>query len=338
MRAMGGLVVVLALAAGSRRLRRRLGLRRSADHLLRPRGGARRTAPRAVHRGDRDRGRGALRRQRRARSDDRRGGRELARGRLLRAGSRLARAPSTSQLAELPEEILDRVDRALPRRGRALGRHVRPLARDRLQHRRARRGRGSRLRLRPHATRQWKGRIGIAPDERVVPGVRHGDAAVRRRRRDAHVARPISRTNDPKEYEKNTPIVEAVAAGEVDLGLVNHYYLYLVKEEQPDAPIANHFLAAGDPGALVSVAGAGVLASSDIAPKQPSASSSSCSPTTGSASTSTRPRKPSTRSSTGSSAKEGLPPLGARGPRRRPHGLRRRARGARSSCCARPAT
>ena len=44
---------------------------------------------------------------------------------------------------------------------------------------------------------------------------------------------------------------------------MNHYYLYLVKEEQPDAPIANHFLAAGDPGALVSVAGAAVLASSD---------------------------------------------------------------------------
>ena len=36
-----------------------------------------------------------------------------------------------------------------------------------------------------------------------------------------------------------------------------------MQEEQPDAPIANHFLEAGDPGALVSVAGAGILASSD---------------------------------------------------------------------------
>ena len=60
-----------------------------------------------------------------------------------------------------------------------------------------------------------------------------------------------------------TPIVEAAAAGEVDLGLVNHYYLYRVREEQPDAPIANHFLEEGDPGALVSVAGAAVLESSD---------------------------------------------------------------------------
>jgi iron(III) transport system substrate-binding protein len=69
--------------------------------------------------------------------------------------------------------------------------------------------------------------------------------------------------NDPKVYEKNTPIVEAAAAGEIDLGLVNHYYLYLVREEQPGAPVANHFLEEGDPGALVSVAGVAVLESSD---------------------------------------------------------------------------
>jgi iron(III) transport system substrate-binding protein len=109
---------------------------------------------------------------------------------------------------------------------------------------------------------KWKGRIGIAPTnasfQAFVTAMRltEGDDATRQWLLDV-------KENDPKEYEKNTPIVEAVAAGEVDLGLVNHYYLYLVQEEQPDAPIANHFLAEGDPGALVSVAGAGVLATSD---------------------------------------------------------------------------
>ena len=108
----------------------------------------------------------------------------------------------------------------------------------------------------------WKGRIGIAPTnasfQAFVTAMRlsEGEDATRKWLVDLQA-------NDPKEYEKNTPIVEAVAAGEVDLGLVNHYYLYLVQEEQPNAPIANHFLGAGDPGALVSVAGAGVLASSD---------------------------------------------------------------------------
>jgi iron(III) transport system substrate-binding protein len=69
--------------------------------------------------------------------------------------------------------------------------------------------------------------------------------------------------NDPKTYEKNAPVVEAVAAGEIELGLVNHYYLYLVKEEQPDAKVANHFLKPGDPGALVSVAGAAIIDGTD---------------------------------------------------------------------------
>ena len=107
---------------------------------------------------------------------------------------------------------------------------------------------------------RWKGRVGIAPTnasfQAFVTAMRlaRGDDVARKWLLDL-------RRNDPKEYEKNTPVVEAVASGEVDVGLVNHYYLYLVQEEQPDAPIANHFLEAGDPGALVSVAGVGVLES-----------------------------------------------------------------------------
>lgn len=109
---------------------------------------------------------------------------------------------------------------------------------------------------------RWKGRIGIAPTNASF------QAFVSAMRLDVGDERTREwleglQANDPKVYEKNTPIVEAAAAGEVDLGLVNHYYLYLVKEEQPDAPVANHFLEEGDPGALVSVAGAGVLESSD---------------------------------------------------------------------------
>jgi len=109
---------------------------------------------------------------------------------------------------------------------------------------------------------EWKGRVGIAPTnasfQAFVTAMRFsaGEDATRKWLLDM-------KANQVREYEKNTPIVEAVASGEIDLGLVNHYYLYLVKEEQPDASVENHFLEAGDPGALVSVAGAGVLASSD---------------------------------------------------------------------------
>jgi iron(III) transport system substrate-binding protein len=109
---------------------------------------------------------------------------------------------------------------------------------------------------------KWKGRIGIAPTnasfQAFVTAMRLSEGDERTREWLEAVKR-----NDPKFYEKNTPVVEAVASGEVALGLVNHYYLYLVRQEQPGAPIANHFLAPGDPGSLVSVAGAAVLASSD---------------------------------------------------------------------------
>jgi iron(III) transport system substrate-binding protein len=69
--------------------------------------------------------------------------------------------------------------------------------------------------------------------------------------------------NEPKLYDKNLPTVEAVGRGEIEVGFVNHYYLFLAKEEDPDLPVANHYLEAGDPGALVSVAGVAVLAGAE---------------------------------------------------------------------------
>jgi len=109
---------------------------------------------------------------------------------------------------------------------------------------------------------EWKGRVGVAPTNASFQAF---VTAMRLSLGDERTREWLEalRANGAKTYEKNLPIVEAVAAGEVDVGLVNHYYLALVKEEQPDAPVANHLFEAGDPGTLVSVAGAGVLASTD---------------------------------------------------------------------------
>lgn len=110
---------------------------------------------------------------------------------------------------------------------------------------------------------KWKGKIGIAPTNASF------QAFVTAMRLDAGEERTRQwledlMKNEPKFYEKNTPVVEAAASGEIEVGLVNHYYLYLVKEELgDDAPIANKFLPGDDPGALVSVAGAGVLAGAE---------------------------------------------------------------------------
>jgi iron(III) transport system substrate-binding protein len=109
---------------------------------------------------------------------------------------------------------------------------------------------------------KWKGRIGLPPTnasfQAFVTALRLVEGEDRAREWLEGI-----KANDPKFYEKNTPVLEALAAGEIDVGFVNHYYLYLLKEEQPDAPVANHFLGGGDPGALVNVAGAGIIAGTD---------------------------------------------------------------------------
>ncbi len=68
--------------------------------------------------------------------------------------------------------------------------------------------------------------------------------------------------NGAKSYPKNTAIVQAIAAGEIDLGLPNHYYLLRFKKSDSGYPVEQTFFAEGDIGNLVNVAGAGILANS----------------------------------------------------------------------------
>jgi len=71
--------------------------------------------------------------------------------------------------------------------------------------------------------------------------------------------------NGAREYPKNSAIVRATGAGEVDLGLVNHYYLYRFTKKDPSFAANNHYTKAGGVGALVNVSGAGILSSANKA-------------------------------------------------------------------------
>jgi iron(III) transport system substrate-binding protein len=71
--------------------------------------------------------------------------------------------------------------------------------------------------------------------------------------------------NQPVDYPGNSPIVAAVDAREVDLGLVNHYYLLRLQAEGGGAETANHFPSSGDASSLVMPAGVSILAGSDQA-------------------------------------------------------------------------
>jgi len=109
---------------------------------------------------------------------------------------------------------------------------------------------------------EWKGRIGFPPTNSSFQAF--VAAMIETQGEDA--ARDFLEglvANDPQLYEDNSSTVRAVAAGEIDVGFVNHYYIYEVSAEDGDIPVANHFFEGGDVGALVNSAGVGVMSTSD---------------------------------------------------------------------------
>jgi iron(III) transport system substrate-binding protein len=69
--------------------------------------------------------------------------------------------------------------------------------------------------------------------------------------------------NDSPTYPDNSSIVDAVARGEIPMGLVNHYYNYRYLDEDPDALSRNHVFPNGDIGALLIASTVSVLEPSD---------------------------------------------------------------------------
>lgn len=108
----------------------------------------------------------------------------------------------------------------------------------------------------------WNGRFGVAPTNGSFVAFVSGMVLVEGEDRAREWLEGIA-ANDPVIFDGNGPIVDAVVAGDVDAGLVNHYYLLQRINELGEVPAANHFFPDGDPGGLVMATGAGVLASSD---------------------------------------------------------------------------
>lgn len=110
---------------------------------------------------------------------------------------------------------------------------------------------------------EWKGRLGWAPTnasfQAMVTAMRvlWGEDQAREWLEGILA-------NEPEVFSGNTPIVAAVGAGEIDIGFVNHYYLFRFLAEGGESfPARNYFLPDGGPGSLVMVSGAGILEQSD---------------------------------------------------------------------------
>ncbi|CAL9677426.1 Iron-utilization periplasmic protein [Streptomyces sp. enrichment culture] len=106
---------------------------------------------------------------------------------------------------------------------------------------------------------EWKGKVGFAPTnasfQAFVTGMRvlEGDDATRLWLKGLKA--------NGKVYTNNLATLDAVESGEVSLGLVNHYYWYERVAEKGEDKVGAQlkFLPGGDPGALINVAGVGIL-------------------------------------------------------------------------------
>lgn len=110
---------------------------------------------------------------------------------------------------------------------------------------------------------QWNGRLGWAPTngsfQSFVTALRVVEGDERAREWLAGI-----QANSPNVYPNNTAALEAVAAGEIDVAFINHYYLFRKLDEQGDSfPARNHFFSGGDVGGLVNIAGVGIVDSTD---------------------------------------------------------------------------
>jgi iron(III) transport system substrate-binding protein len=111
---------------------------------------------------------------------------------------------------------------------------------------------------------QWAGKIGIAPGETdfqpIITSIAdtYGSAAA------LTWLKGVKANAGSHVYPDNETITSEVNSGQVEIGLINHYYWYRLRAEIGAAKMhsALHYFAPADPGYVLDISGAGILASS----------------------------------------------------------------------------
>jgi len=111
---------------------------------------------------------------------------------------------------------------------------------------------------------EWKGKLGLAPSETdfqpVVTAValEYGDA------RAVAWLKALEANAEGHLYPDNETLVSEVNGGRVQIGVINHYYWYRLRDEIGAGAVhsAEKFFAPHDPGYVIDVSGAGILKSS----------------------------------------------------------------------------
>lgn len=113
------------------------------------------------------------------------------------------------------------------------------------------------------ANPKWAGKVGIAPGETdfqpIITSIAdtYGSAAA------LAWLKAVKSNAGSHVYPDNETLTSEVNSGQVEIGLINHYYWYRLKAQVgAGTRSALAFFAAGDPGFVLDVSGAGILASS----------------------------------------------------------------------------
>jgi iron(III) transport system substrate-binding protein len=108
---------------------------------------------------------------------------------------------------------------------------------------------------------EWAGKVGVAPTHSSFVSfvaalvAMHGDD-------EALAWLEGLAANDPQTFDGNEEQLRAIAAGDLEVGLVNHYYVHGLLVEDTAFPVRNHSFDAGDAGDVLMPTTIGVLNSS----------------------------------------------------------------------------
>jgi iron(III) transport system substrate-binding protein len=113
------------------------------------------------------------------------------------------------------------------------------------------------------ANPKWAGKLGIAPSETdfqpIITSIAdsHGSAAA------LAWLKAVKSNAGSHNYPDNETLTSEVNSGQVEIGLINHYYWYRMKAQLGASGLhsALHFFAPGDPGSVRNVSGAAIIAS-----------------------------------------------------------------------------
>jgi iron(III) transport system substrate-binding protein len=112
------------------------------------------------------------------------------------------------------------------------------------------------------ANPEWQGKVGFPPGGADFQAI--VSAVLDLRGEDATRTWLQGLTDGKAIYQSNTAVMQAVNDGKVPVGIMYHYYWYKDQAESgaKSGKVQLHYFGNQDPGAFVSVSGAGVLASS----------------------------------------------------------------------------